>query len=62
MKRVDLVRHLNEHGCELGREGAGHSIFINKETGKRTTVPRHREISDFTAVKICRQLGIPEPR
>jgi mRNA interferase HicA len=62
MKRVDLVRHLNEHGCELAREGAGHSIFINKETGKRTTVPRHREISDFTAAKICRQLGIPEPR
>ena len=29
MKRRELIRHLNAHGCELLREGANHSIFVN---------------------------------
>ncbi|WP_273843188.1 type II toxin-antitoxin system HicB family antitoxin [Rubrobacter calidifluminis] len=30
-------------------------------TGKRTSVPRHTEIDNLTARKICEQLGIPAP-
>jgi hypothetical protein len=30
VKRVDLVRHLAEHGCELLREGASHSFFVRR--------------------------------
>ncbi len=49
MKRRDLIRHLEAHGCELLREGGNHSVFVNRSVGKASTVPRHREIDDFLA-------------
>lgn len=61
MKRDDLIRHLQQRGCVLHREGGKHSIYINRATGKATAVPRHREINDFLARKICRDLEIVEP-
>jgi len=60
VKRVDLVRHLEQQGCELLREGANHSVFVNRAARKTSTVPRHREINDFLARKICRDLEIEE--
>ena len=59
MKRRLLVHHLEEHGCELLREGGNHSIYVNRAAGKTSAVPRHIEINDFLAKKICRDLGIP---
>lgn len=61
MKRRQLLNHLARHGCELLREGSSHSIYRNTRTGKRTSVPRHGEVDNVTARKICRQLGIPPP-
>ena len=61
MKRRALVRHLEEHGCELLREGANHSIFVNRAAGKTSAVPRHTEINDDLAKKICRDLAVPVP-
>ncbi|MEP7227388.1 MAG: type II toxin-antitoxin system HicA family toxin [Gemmatimonadales bacterium] len=61
MKRLDLIRHLEAHGCELLREGGSHSVYVNRPRGRTSTVPRHREINDRLARKICRDLGIPEP-
>jgi predicted RNA binding protein YcfA (HicA-like mRNA interferase family) len=61
VKRVDLIRHLESHGCELLREGGRHSVYVNRRSRKTSTVPRHREINDFLAKKICRDLQIPEP-
>ncbi len=61
MKRQDLVRHLEEHGCELLREGGNHSIYVNRTARRSSAIPRHREINDFLARKICRDLEIPEP-
>jgi hypothetical protein len=61
VKRVDLVRHLERRGCELLREGANHTVYINRTARKVTTVPRHREINEFLARKICRDLEIPAP-
>jgi predicted RNA binding protein YcfA (HicA-like mRNA interferase family) len=61
MKRRDLIRHLVTHGCELLREGGNHSVYVNRPASKTSTVPRHREINDFLARKICRDLQIPEP-
>ena len=61
MKRTALIAHLREHGCELLREGGSHSIFWNTVTGKRVAVPRHNEIPDTLARKICRDLGAPKP-
>ena len=61
MKRADLVRHLEQHGCQLLREGGSHSVFVNREERKASTVPRHRELNDYLAAKICKDLGIPKP-
>jgi mRNA interferase HicA len=61
MKRKDLVRHLEAHGCELLREGGSHTIYINRAARASSSVPRHREVNDFLARKICRDLQVPEP-
>ena len=63
MKRRELIRHLERFGCVLVREGAKHSRYVNLAEPQRTsTVPRHTEIEDFLARKICQQLGIPSPK
>jgi mRNA interferase HicA len=61
MKRRDLLRHLSQYGCQLLREGGEHSIWENTTNNHRTSIPRHREIVDFTAARICKQLDVPPP-
>ena len=58
MKRLDFLKHLHKYGCTLLREGANHSVFFNVETRRTSTVPRHTEIDNSLAQKICRDLGI----
>jgi len=60
MKRRRLVAHLKAHGCVLIREGARHSWWGNPANNRRSSVPRHTEINDHLARKICRDLGVPE--
>lgn len=62
MKRIDLIKHLSKNGCELAREGSKHSLFFNAETKRASTIPRHKEINLFLAKKICRDLGVEEPK
>lgn len=62
MKRRDLIRHLESFGCEFLREGSRHTVFIHRRAMKSSTVPRHAEINDTLAVKICKDLDIPKPR
>jgi len=62
MKRKDLIRHLEAHGCELLREGGSHTLYINRATRASSSIPRHREVNDFLARKICRDLQVPEPK
>jgi len=59
MKRKDLIRYLQKHGCIFEREGKKHTLFYNPQTGKSATVPRHKEINTFTAKAICKDLNIP---
>jgi mRNA interferase HicA len=61
MKRRHLIRHLERNGCRFLVEGANHTVYFNPVNRKCSTVPRHREIIDFTAKKICRDLEIPQP-
>ena len=61
MKRRHLVRHLEHHGCELLREGGKHTVYINGRRDRVTAMPRHRELNEFLARKVCRDLDIPEP-
>ncbi|MGH8594321.1 MAG: type II toxin-antitoxin system HicA family toxin [Gammaproteobacteria bacterium] len=59
MKRRDLIQHLEHHGCEFFREGSKHTVYVNRATGKSTTIPRHREINEYLARRICKDLDIP---
>jgi mRNA interferase HicA len=59
MKRAALLRHLRAHGCDLLREGGRHSWSHNPDLNTRSAVPRHKEINDALARKICKDLGIP---
>lgn len=61
MKRVDLFRHLEAHGCALLREGGNHTVYVNRVARKVSTVPRHRELNDELVKKICKDLEIPRP-
>ena len=60
MKRQRLVRYLLGAGCVFTREGAKHSVFFNPGISRISTVPRHNEINNFLARKICRDLGVKE--
>jgi len=61
MKRRDLIRHLEKHGCEFLREGGNHTVYVNRAAKKTSTIPRHREIDENLTRKICRDLDIPQP-
>ena len=61
MKRRALLNHRKEHGCEFLREGNRHTMYVNRAAGRSTAVPRHSEITNNMARKICRDLGIPAP-
>jgi len=57
MKRHELIKHISSYGAFLLREGRRHSIY---QKGKhRTAIPRHTEIVDELARKICRDLYVP---
>ena len=60
MKRNALLRHLRRHGCHLKREGRLHSLWTNPLTGEMEAVPRHTEVADGLARKICRGLSVPD--
>ena len=57
MKRIDLVRAIEEEGGLLVRHGAKHDWYRNPITGISQAVPRHREIDEHLAKKIIEKLG-----
>jgi mRNA interferase HicA len=61
VKRRALLKHLREQGCEFLREGSRHTVYVNREEGRSSTVPRHGEIPNNLARKICRDLGVSPP-
>lgn len=54
MKRIDLIRHLE-------RLGGNHTIYQNPANGRMSAVPRHREVKEKLARKICSDLNVPRP-
>lgn len=58
MKTDALLRHLRNQGCEKLREGGRHSWWHNPALNKRSAIPRHNEIKDILARKICKDLGV----
>ncbi|MEH2198566.1 type II toxin-antitoxin system HicA family toxin [Nostoc sp.] len=61
MKRRKLIRHLEKNGCLFLREGGKHTIYYNPSNNRTSAVPRHIEIVDILAIKICKDLEIFPP-
>ena len=60
MKRNALLKHLRKNGCYLKREGREHSLWCNPRTGEVEAVPRHMEIPNKLARKICQGLSVTD--
>jgi len=60
MKRSTLLKHLRKKGCYLKREGREHSLWCNPHTGEVEAIPRHMEIPNKLARKICRGLSVTD--
>lgn len=58
---VEELPGANTQGATSLRTGPSHSVFVNRKTRKASTVPRHREINEHLAWKICRDLEVPPP-
>jgi mRNA interferase HicA len=57
MKRTELIKYLKKCGAHLLREESRHRIYQKEQ--QKTQVPRHNEIVDDLARKICKDLKIP---
>lgn len=58
MKRVDLIRALEQAGCEFVRRGRRHNVYRNPAAGQQTAIPRHLEVADGLCRLIRRQPGV----
>lgn len=61
MRRRELLRRLRRFGCELKRQGKEHELWWNPETGHVEAIPRHTEVPEQLARRICRRLSVTEP-
>ncbi len=43
----------------MKRQGRSHSLYVNPMTGHMEAIPRHSEIPDRLARKICKGLSVP---
>jgi len=60
----EAPRPCSPPGCawrRLLREGRGHGVLVNPAANATSAVPRHTEINEFLARKICRDLQVPGP-
>ena len=56
MKRMDLIRQIEQNGCVLIRHGGRHDWYQNPRTGACQPIPRHREIKEHLARHILAKL------
>jgi predicted RNA binding protein YcfA (HicA-like mRNA interferase family) len=56
MKRIDLIRAIDNMGCVFIRHGGRHDWYQNPETKISQPVPRHNEIKDSLAKHILKML------
>ncbi|WP_096896256.1 addiction module toxin, HicA family [Candidatus Scalindua japonica] len=60
MKRKKFISWLHKHGVCVVIEGRRHTIFGKGKL--KTEIPRHNEIVDLLASKICKDLEIQDWR
>jgi len=56
VKRKDLIRQLEQQGCQLIRHGGNHDWYRNPKTGALQPVPRHGEVNENLAKHILKKL------
>ncbi len=56
VKRRDLIKHFEENGFYLLREGRKRSVYTDNE--KTVPINRHRTLDRITANELCKQAGI----
>jgi len=61
LKRRDLIRHIEKHGCEYFKGGSKSYSLCKSQREKVSTIPGLRKIDENLAKKICKDLGIPKP-
>lgn len=59
VNRRDIIRHFENNGFFLKREGKRHSIYSN---GKGVSIPvkRHNIFDRITANNLCKEAGIEQ--
>jgi predicted RNA binding protein YcfA (HicA-like mRNA interferase family) len=62
MKRIDPIRHLEQHGCEFLRQGSNHTMYVNRKARRSSAVPRQREVTIFSHEKSETTSWFPGPR
>ena len=62
VKRRDIVADLNKNGATIieGKRNNRHAKIVYNS--HKVPLPRHREISNYTAKEIYSQLGLPFPK
>ena len=62
MKYSELYQLLRKGKCEIMREGAGHTIWLSQITGKKFTVPRHKneDVPKGTLNSILKAAGLKQ--
>lgn len=60
MKYSELEKLLKAAGCQVVREGKGHTIWCNPAIGTKFTVPRHKtqDVPVGTLKSIMKSAGI----
>ena len=61
MELKDLIRHIENNKYAFCHEGGNLTIYKNLDSGKMTSIPRHREIKECLAKKIWDDLGVLRP-
>ena len=56
MKRIELIKIIQESGCILIRHGGKHDWYQNPANGISQPVPRHKEIDENLAKHILQTL------
>lgn len=56
MKRKDLIKKNLSEGCVLVRHGSNHNLYKNPSSGKKQPIPRHKEIDEYLAKHIIKEL------
>lgn len=58
VKRRDLLKDLKRNGIVVNEHGGRHAKLINPNKNLSAPLPRHKEIDNFTAKEIYKQLGL----